>query len=152
MAKKFKMGPIQKAWVESLLAHPERQMKDSLGEGTPRKYTACCLGEGLCVLARMAKKALPFNADGILYDFPSKLTIKNSENEGEWEDETSILVYSYDKLGLKDAEGRSINEDIIIGEKKYSTLASANDGLNVTWTDIGNYIKKHPENIFTKSL
>jgi len=53
MAKKFKLGPLQRKWVNRLKRHPERQMKHQLGEqdrSDSHVYGACCLGEAGLVI------------------------------------------------------------------------------------------------------
>ena len=132
----MKLGKIQKAWIKSLRDNPDRQGSHVLGQGNPKSYTACCLGELLCVEARMKKKKLPFDEVGDLRDdgyrhYPTK---------------------SWKRLGLR-SDGGSIDGGEILSDTKtpYSSLASANDE-GILWSKIADYIEANPEKIFTKSI
>lgn len=51
----MELGTIQRAWVESLKAHPERKMTGRLGQREGLDYKACCLGELLVIGCPMLK-------------------------------------------------------------------------------------------------
>lgn len=132
-SKKFKLGKLQKAWVESLLAHPERQTDKILGEGTPKKYTACCLGEMHLTAFRLKKKKLPFENNCIIADGSKE-----------------VLSKVYEEYGLISDIGE-FEEAVVINDKTYFALSEMND-RGITWKEIANYIKQNPENVFTKSV
>ena len=131
--KKFKFTPLQKLWIKSLRAHPERQCSEKLGSidlyetGIP--YKACCLGELVLCEARINKKKLPFN-NGVLKVNGSSQCLRDG----------------FEKYSLKDDIGT------LTGKKpnsfNYTSLASANDD-GATWTQIADFIEKYPEKVFT---
>ena len=125
------LGKIQQAWIDSLRKHPERQMEGKLGVGTPNNYKACCLGEALCVLARVNKKRLPFN-------------LMNISDGGNM----NYLSNGAEKLGLLDSRGQLKDGFKLKGS---NTLSAAND-FGATWTEIADFIEAHPEAVFTKSI
>ena len=129
MEKEFEMGPLQKMWITSLRKHPERQTTHELGKGTPRNYTACCLGELHLCAYRMKKKKLPFY-NGLIKD----------------DNRNAVLSHSYEKYGLKSESGSSkisyMNED---------QLSAMNDN-GATWTEIADLIENNPEAFFDKSV
>lgn len=129
----MELGKIQKAWVKSLREHPERQMKGKLGEGTPRNYKACCLGELLCVVSRINKSKLPFSQNGKI----------NDQNYSE-----KVLHMSYEKLGLFGDSGK-LTESVRVGVAEENSLALLND-RGATWTEIADFIEANPEKVFTK--
>lgn len=126
MEKKFELGPIQKKWIASLKAHPERQLKNVLGNGTPTKYQACCLGE-LGLIAGICE----FNKYGIIHEKGFKL------NDAE-------LNETYSEVGLNSDNG-SIKGD-------YRCLALLNDDEHHTWPEIAYLVEAAPELFFNKSV
>ena len=134
---KRRLGKIQKEWVKALEAHPERQMKEALGQGSPKDYKACCLGELLLVECRLKKKKLPFY-DGTIMD------------KSEYGVSVSELQETYSKFGLRTESGR-FTEAIVHNGERFWSLVSLNDS-GASWTDIAKIIKKNPEKIFTKSV
>lgn len=139
--KKFKLGKIQKAWIANLRKHPERRRKRYLGKGNSRNYQACCLGEALLTLCRINKKAFPFDSDTYLCD--------NTDS--------SILSYSYDKIGLYGKRGDINIENVSpsritkeIRRLEGRSLASLNDN-GYTWLQIADLLEKYPEAFFTES-
>lgn len=141
----MKLGPIQKAWVEALRAHPERQRSLMLGTKTKNSYQACCLGELVINTCRIKKKKIPW--DGSL------LMVSGN---------TEVLHQAYDKYGLKSASGRIHSEfykDIMnfIRAKhpefytESLSLAIIND-RGIPWTTIADVIEKFPEALFDKSV
>ena len=134
--KSFKLGPLQKMWVESLKAHPDRQTTDILGEGHPRDYKACCLGELHLCYHRMKHKKYPFNAFGSLTD----------------RDHIGMLYTSHAKYGLRDEKGGLRKPYTIDGSSvPFFSLASMNDN-GVSWPDIAKYIESNAENVFVHSV
>lgn len=137
--KPFKLGPIQKKWIASLKAHPERQTTDFLGyKPNPEisnDYKACCLGEG-GLIAKVCK----FNTDNDLVTIhPKKL--KRSDTS---------LPYVYKKLGLRGANGEAKDSKNI----EYSPmppLSTLNDA-GLTWPEIGVILEVFPEQYFTHSV
>ena len=125
------LGKKQQAWVDSLRKHPERQMAGKLGIGTPDNYKACCLGEALCVLARLNKKRLPFDM----------MAISDGGN-------MNYLSNGYKKLGILGSNGE-LNKGFTL--KGWNSLSSANDE-GATWTEIADFIEAHPEAVFIKSV
>jgi len=137
----MELGRIQKEWVKSLREHPERQMSDFLGKVVDRdEYKACCLGELLCVRARLENKPPPF-VYGSIWDG----------------DNSSSLTSSYGGLGLRSNNGGfEIDEEIRIFMKdsrieKTDSLASLNDS-GVKWPIIADFVEAFPDKIFTKSV
>ena len=132
--KKFELGPLQKMWVESLKAHPERQTKGILGKGSARYYKACCLGELHLCYHRIKKIKLPFGSSEFI------------DNEGSM----GALLNSYDKYGLWDGLGK-LKEPYIREGRIIDSLAAMND-YGVSWHEIADYIQSNPENVFTYSV
>jgi hypothetical protein len=120
----MKLGKLQKKWVASLKAHPERQMSWQLGAGTKRKYKACCLGEAGLIMDSCKFK------NGILVE-------KKTQSSG-------VLKNSYKKMGLYTDHGG-------IGDGDMS-LAKLNDDGETTWPEIAYMIEAAPELFFTKSV
>lgn len=149
------MGPIQKAWVDSLDEHPELQMKESLGEGTPEDYTACCLGQFRVIACKILGEEPPFE----------NYKIVDKKPEGYNNAPDDLLHGSWEELGLRSKDGKIEDGNIKIEyvddefedeefskcTASYSTLAEANDG-HATWADIAKFIRANPEKIFTKSV
>lgn len=132
----MQLGPIQTQWVANLKAHPERQMKDFLGQGSPREYKACCLGELFLCEYRAKKKKLPF--------------INGQICSGEEEEEESLTVIeNYKDLGLYSSAG-NIRED---ARPDYpgNCLALLNDSY-YTWPEIAAFVEANPDHFFTKSI
>jgi hypothetical protein len=120
----MKLGKLQKKWVRSLKAHPERQMSRQLGAGTKRKYTACCLGEAGLIMGTCVFK------NGVLVE-------KKTHSPG-------VLKNSYKKMGLYTDHGGTEDGDI--------SLAKLNDDGITTWPEIAYMIEAAPELFFTKSV
>lgn len=131
------LGPRQRAWVESLRKYPERQTDGILGRklnGEDIPYKACCLGEAMCVKARIQKKRIPFNADGFLSN----------------KDDINLEVLS--RNDVKYFGFRTEYGDILdLNLSGSRTLATANDA-GVTWAEIANFVELNPQAVFTKSL
>lgn len=131
MKSKFQLGPIQTKWLESLEAHPKRQMKSSLGTKKQEdgdEYKACCLGElgliaGLC---EWRGTDLTVTQDGC----------KISD---------TYLINVWEELGLRSERGSADD-----GEES-NDLAELNDG-GYSWPDIAARIRKNPEAYLTKSI
>lgn len=130
---KLKLGKLQKAWIKSLKEHPERQMTKYLGKGTPKNYTACCLGQLLITDCKLKKKRIPFNKEGHLENG----TITSLQN-------------SFKKYGLRDEEG-IFEEFYTHGNFTYLGLADMND-YGLTWTEIADFVEENPDMVFTKSV
>ena len=141
----MELGSLQKQWIESLRANPERQMSDELGRGNSRIYRACCLGELHICYHRKMKKKIPF-IKGQLVDIDPIGGRNRIPEEG-------LLSFSYEKYGLRDDTGSLLNSvRVIKGSKKiFSSLAEMNDG-GWSWLEIADYIEKNPENVFKKSV
>lgn len=132
----MELGPIQKAWVDNLRKHPERQATGFLGRGIPESYTACCLGEGLVTYCKMKNIKLPF-IDGFIIDFNEDKNLKSD----------CILDFSYKELGLRTSTGRIIGKHL--NNRTY--LTQANDS-GVSWPEIADFIEENPEAVFTHSV
>ena len=147
----MKLGKIQKAWVESLKANPQRQMTNKLGKGTPKDYTACCLGELLCVRARLRKKKLPFTSNNIIRDggFSSSISLDVSFNQLGLKSDIGQIDFSID--GAKDWLNQSKPKSKGIETNGIFCLANMNDN-GWTWPEIAEFIQKFPEAVFTKSV
>lgn len=161
----MELGPIQKAWVQSLREHPERQMRYVLGKGTPDNYTACCLGELHIIGCKMLNKPLLFETQlhikdciPIQVELDEKDLILQDEDEGD----AGILRTSYNYYGLHSPRGEikfgnDYKEDERLpktkdgGFRPMFSLAEMNDN-DYTWAEIADYIEKYPEAIFTKSV
>ena len=131
----MKLGPLQKAWVAALRAHPERQIKGRLGRGTPTNYQACCLGELHLCHHRLKHERLPFNENGRIID-----QLNNASAVG-------TLVYSFEKYGLR-GNSAPLKSKTLNGNK---SLVDAND-QGETWDKIADFIEKYPEEVFAKSV
>lgn len=134
MEKKYKdhlESPLIFLWLSQLEKYPERQTKTILGEGTPRKYKACCLGEAELCIHRIAKTKLPFVK-----------TSSQSPNQIFSEARTLVLSdESYQKLKLNGDAGD-------IRDERYSSLANMNDDGGLTWPEIAKFIRENPEKVF----
>lgn len=122
----MKLGKLQRKWVNSLKAHPERQFTRSLGIKTDDGYRACCLGEAGLIMGSCF-----FISNGYLVE-------KGSHDN-------AILFKSYQKIGLRSPNGEIEFEDVI-------GLADLNDDPYHTWTEIAYLIEAAPELFFTKSV
>jgi hypothetical protein len=135
--EKFKLGPEQIKWVETLEKYPDRQIQTYLGGVTKDEgIKACCLGQGLlCLNEGKIEKVLE---DGSIVD-------RTSYGELEY----SSLRYSYVKLGLYDEEGffKNCNFDYLKNQKSLSGL---NDN-SFTWPEIAKIIRRNPRNVFKES-
>lgn len=128
MKTKFKLGPLQKAWVKELREHPERQIMGELGSGNIDKFKACCLGQ------------LHVCAKG-----------KNAFNErGEIDDGDLGYLHSCTDYGLR-SSGGSLKDFHSFSNGTYTCLSNANDG-GVPWSELADFIEQNPEKVFTKSV
>ncbi len=134
--QKFELGPLQKLWLKQLRKYPERQMKNALGQGTPKNYKACCLGELHLCAFRLQKKALPFNKGGVI-------TVVESGS-------ISTLTGVHENYGLRDSTGNA-DRDFKTSLGPYRSLAVVND-TGISWTEIADIIEKDPINFFNKSV
>lgn len=144
----MKLGPIQKAWVANLRAHPERQIIRALGYSTDdeRRYGACCLGEGLLTLIRCSGKYT--DEDTLVknvFDSDNELV----DSDGDVWDYTA-LICSHNELGLMTEIGgiKEPSNEYLGG---VGSLAQANDN-HYTWAQIADFIESHPEQLFVKSV
>lgn len=122
---KFKFGPIQTLWLESLENNPERQTTHKLGVKSEDglSYKACCLGEyGL--IAGKCKWVGNRLQDGAYF---------------------GTLVESNLDLGLRSSAGTPKNI-------KHGSLANLNDHQGKTWPEIAAIIRANPEEYLTKSI
>ena len=133
----MELGKIQKQWIANLRAYPEKQIQGILGLKTSESYGACCLGELLLTKCRINNEPLPFDYNGSLYD--GDVLLSPSEVG---------LEYSWGSLGLYNYLG-SIKSDIKL--KGHVSLAQANDN-GVSWPEIADFVEKHPETVFSKSV
>ena len=146
--KKQELGPRQLKWVESLEAHPERQISGLLAtkcELTIGKqkvpYLACCLGEAILVKNRLQKKRFNFDHQNNL--------VHTEAIDGEFLDTHTVNYYKfYDTQGI----GKIDTSEIYMNELGgYESLYKANDN-SVSWTDIAKFIRKYPEAVFKESI
>ncbi len=129
MEKKFEMGPLQKLWVKSLKAHPERRAEGALGGGNPKKYRACCLGELHLCAYRLKKKKLPFTEYGVILDNVDEHHLANN----------------FENYGLRSPSG-NFADGYMLNYK--GSLSAANDS-GVPWSEIASFIENNPEAVFT---
>jgi hypothetical protein len=123
----MELGPIQKAWIASLRAHPERQMTGKLGERRSNgTYQACCLGEGGLIAG-----VCHWNASGTL---ESMVETGNSGTLGGG---------AYNSLGLYGPTGKN--------KKKPMSLSSINDA-GTSWSEIADMLEDNPEDWFQRSV
>lgn len=126
MKQKFTFGPLQTAWLKSLREHPERQMRDLLGQRcSDGSYKACCLGE-----AGLIANVCMFNERG-------ELRTKNGLISDCYLDDV------YTSIGLRSRDGQRKDD----GNKELSHL---ND-TGYTWPQIADIIEAEPEQYFTES-
>jgi len=153
----MKLGKLQTLWVGELAAHPERQVSDVLGSGTPRKYRACCLGELLICSFRIKRKKLPFFGKKV-----EDISVNDSRN-------ASSLQYTYEDYGLRSETGeldqtvtgpllamwgivsKERGEQLEAKAEDFDDLAEMNDE-GMTWTEIAKFIEAKPDIVFTKSV
>jgi hypothetical protein len=120
------MGPIQRKWVDSLRAHPERQGRTYLAQGTEDNYIGCCLGEYLIV----------YNKEkGIACKFTNRLLIADPDN--------CASLPNFEEFGLYSPYGD-------LKDSSYS-LASMNDN-HKTWLEIANFIEANESLVFSKEV
>lgn len=141
---KQKLGPRQLAWVEALEAHPERQFSQgALGfinddEDTKTiPYKACCLGEACLVKSRLLGRDLPFNEVGNI-----------PKNE---EDQEFLDVHTMNFFKFRSADGRFLSKRLCNNYHTYNYLYTANDD-KVSWTDIAEFVRNFPEEVFTEEI
>jgi hypothetical protein len=145
----FELGPVQKAWIASLRANPERQHKDSLGvkfrDNSP--YKACCLGEGGLIAG-----VCEWNDRSLGYGI--KLNIKGYPFECG-----TLTCNAHEALGLYDAVGIEKNgatspdmrlTEQITFQKDYISLAGLNDS-HYTWPMIADELENNSERWFKES-
>ena len=129
----MKLGPVQKEWVEYLRNNPSKQMKSCLGHVNPSNgeiIRACCLGAGL-IIARKNQPDKGYDSNGVIRDLDENEIINTAAIENP------------DLLGLHDGFG-FIPKDAV-------SLAMLNDE-GKTWPEIADFIEKHPEEVFSKSV
>lgn len=134
MEQKYKdhlESPLISLWLSQLEQYPERQTKTILGEGTPRKYKACCLGEAELCIHRIAKTKLPF----------VKTSSQLPDQIFSGVEEQVLSKESYEKLKLRNDKGSILNG-------KYSSLTYMNDDGGITWPEIAKFIRENPEKVF----
>jgi len=138
----MELGPIQKEWIKSLREHPERQTTGHLGAkmGNGKDYKACCLGEGLCILRRLDGQ------DPLNFFEPGGRLLDNAEHN-------YLLSETAERLGLHDGKGSLKGEvdSVEVRSHRLYSLSSAND-TGMTWPEIADFIEKHPESVFAKSV
>lgn len=128
----FKLGPLQEAWSKSLEKHPERQMKNKLGERTGDTYLACCLG----VAGLIA---------GVLeWDTVDNLCVKGAPGEI-----TALTNESYLAIGLRSPTGTPYDQFSQNSEEGFHALSYLNDNGS-TWPEIAAILREHPEQYFTE--
>lgn len=127
MARKFKLGPIQKKWIKSLKEHPERQMSGQLGRQRNGSYKACCLGEG-GIIAGVCK----WEGNILVTAIGHKMY--------------ALEHGSYKKLGLRDSLGETLQSYYYM-----PTLADMNDE-GMKWYEIAAILEVFPEVYFNKSV
>lgn len=135
MSSRFKLGPIQKAWIADLRAHPELQITGQLGQRDENRSIVglCCLGQYEITYCRIIGKEPQWNKE----DNGDALMCNGSR---------TILSESWKEMGLRSTSGRFAEPcEGIVG------LAGLNDG-GKTWLEIADYVEAHPENVFTKSI
>lgn len=124
--KKFKLGPIQRAWVRALRSGKYKQCKAKLTQLDGDKPVAhCCLG----VLCELAVKS------GV------KLRIGVDASNRQYNGEDDVLPPAVRKWAS--LQGNT-------GEFYYESLAGHNDS-GQTFKSIANTIEKHAEKIFEES-
>lgn len=135
----MELGPLQKRWVQTLRAYPERQLTGSLGnfewedgEINYCDYRACCLGQAQILLH-----------EGELDKFLDGTTLINEDqNDGV------LGENDWQKYRLRSKVG-TLQKSVKIGGQIFSDLADMNDE-SMTWPEIADYIEQHPENVFTE--
>ena len=122
--RKFKFGPLQRAWIDYLRAHPEEQYKGSLGKKIQGVERCCCLGRG-GIIAGVCKWA--------------ENTLQTMDGS------TGLLEFkSYKALGLRGKAGEPKN-------KHFSALSHLNDS-GKTWLEIADILEKFPKQYFIHSV
>lgn len=128
--KKFELGPLQKAWIQSLRDHPERQHKEELGRKMPIGYKACCLGEAAMILG------IAEWHEGVGLNSTWMCLPKHGDATGSLGGDAYLLI------GLR--------SDIGISEDGTQNLVAMNDETH-TWPQIADELEAHPEKWFTES-
>lgn len=124
MEKKFKMGPLQRKWVNFLKSNPELQHTGELGREVDGVNKMCCLGA-----AGFLAGTCEWH-NGRLFETAEK--------------DSATLNKSFDALGLRGAQGQI--------EENENWLTDYNDNPNYTWVDIACMIEFAPELFFTKPI
>lgn len=132
----IELGPLQKEWIARLRAHPERQMKGSLGtKAKDGNYTACCLGEAcLMLMDNGISSSIIWHYDTLYSDGVD-----------------SGAINEFKLLGLRGKFGPLAHGHYVDGILRTS-LVGLNDGACLTWPEIADFIESNPSNVFTKSV
>lgn len=144
--KKFKLGPIQEAWLKSLEENPDRQRGGKLAEFNPNDkddYKACCLGELILTKHRL-EGTKPIIKQNKLYS--------NEKYDAIIEDYglNGVMIENYQDYGLDAAMG-VIKDGFKWNNIIYFSLARLND-VGCPWPEIARLIRANPEKVFNKSL
>ncbi len=119
---------IQEKWLSELEAHPERQMKGSLGRKDKNgNIKCCCLGQACLIINENAE----WYNDSILESNHNRSALS-------WQDNAI--------LGLNSING-VLKETAFINNINYKSLVDMNDE-GLTWPEIAKYIRENPENVF----
>ena len=133
MANGYKFTYIQKRWLSTLLAFPERQYRKGLGRRDENGVESfCCLGQAAMLVVD--------KADYYWTPNDQKLALRNGENL------KSIFL-------LNDSTRDAYNFYSCDGEFEslfgnIGSLAQMNDHSNYTWTDLAWYVIENPHNVF----
>ncbi len=120
---------IQERWISEMEAHPERQMKHSLGMKLSDGEIRCCLLGQACLVINENVKWLD-----------------NNLFSGEYID--TLCNNDVKILGLNSHNGALKNNAAINGYSHHSLVEMNDCGL--TWLKIAKYIRNNPENVFKK--
>lgn len=131
----YKFSSVQKRWLSTLLAFPERQHRGSLGTRDENGVeTFCCLGQAAMLVVD--------KADYYWTPESQRLALREAN------DLRSIFLLTEDlrlAYNLLDTNGEFAN---LATNFEIESLAEMNDNLNFTWTDLAWYVVQNPTNVF----
>lgn len=129
--KKFKLGKLQREWINTLRKHPERQLREALGElNKDGSYKCCCLGQAKIIIE---------TSKGNNYRSCFNESARLEDRGGQYH-----LLNSFDDIGL-------INE---VGDSKRGggySLSELND-IGYSWGEIADILEADPELYFNRSV
>lgn len=143
MSSNFKMGPLQRKWIEELKTTDKQQIEGYLCTDDGRY---CCLGI-LCEVLNLDKRVTHerVDCDSFVVEF-------YSPNSKVMSDKYQLPQHVHSIVNLSDELGRVIKHNVehVTTEDGYNCLADMNDS-GISFKEIAEIIEVDPSNFFTKS-